>query len=226
MTREKADAGAMVVLRPRSRSVIAGLQSRMKGPGGYYNLGNIIAFSVAALQAIVAGGAASGAGGSMLMSLKEYLVGSPSASAITLAMLIFFMSGEAYYRAWREPTHPSPNLLRLGDALSAVAALALSASLVLIGNTALGLASSALLVGGKLGSASRPDASWFLGLKGMPKFDPFRAAVVLSRLPALLAIAAALAAAEAAPAILVQQLTLLVCYALWLRADLMLFRAR
>ena len=87
-----------------------------------------------------------------------------------------------------------------------------------------------LLVGGKLGSACMPTASWILRVPGVPPFDPFRVAVVLSRFPALVAIAgglvATLAADVPASGVLIQQATLLLCYSLWLRADLMLFRAR
>ncbi|MBM3606438.1 MAG: hypothetical protein FJX25_17450 [Alphaproteobacteria bacterium] len=139
-------------------------------------------------------------------------------------MVIFFMSGEAYFKAWRDPARPYLGLVRLGDALSAVAALVLCISLILLGNVALALASSLLLVGGKFGSALRPGASWVVQLQGLPGFDPFRVAVILSRVPALLTIAAGLAADATSSAVLIQQVTLLICYGLWLRADLMLFR--
>lgn len=205
-------------------AALDGLISRMKGPGGYYNLGNALAFGMGAAQAIRVGGTGQATDGSLLLSIREFLAGSPSATAITVAMLIFFVSGEAYYRAWRQQAHPKVHLIRLGDAISALAAVFLCVSLVLIGNAALGIASTLLLLGGKLGSALRPGASLILRLRGMPSFDPFRVAVVLSRVPALVGIGAGLAAGEASAAVLPQQAILLICYALWLRADLMLFR--
>ena len=38
------------------RSVGDALAARMNGPGGYYNLGNVIGFVVGATQAVIAGG--------------------------------------------------------------------------------------------------------------------------------------------------------------------------
>ncbi|SCX86168.1 hypothetical protein [Paracoccus tibetensis] len=213
-------------LRPaRRRALPEGLVRRMQGPGGYYNIGNILAFTVSAALAIRAGQGAEAPGG-LLPAIREFLIGSPSATAISVAMLIFFVSGEAYFRAWRQPGGPSIGAIRLGDGLSAVAAIFLCVSLVLIGNAALGIASTLLLLGGKLGSALRPDASLILRLGGLPAFDPFRLAVVASRLPALIGVGAGLLAGDAPAAVLTQQATLLVCYALWLRADLMLSRLR
>jgi hypothetical protein len=63
------------------------LTQRLSGPGGLYNLGNGlgllggVSFHVAA---------ASGTGWA---ALSDYFVGSLGASAITVAMLIFFWSG-------------------------------------------------------------------------------------------------------------------------------------
>lgn len=206
-----------------------GLRLRMQGPGGYYNLGNIIGFVVGAAQALLADRPAE-ADASLFAAMGEHLAGSSSAVALSVAMVLFFASGEVYHKAWETSRQPRIRLVRLGDLLSAIAALVLCVSLVLVGNVALGLLSSALLVGGKLGSAFMPSASWIIRPPYTPPFDPFRIAVVASRLPALLAISVvlvtSLVSGAQSPDVLLQQLTLLVCYGLWLRADLMLFRAR
>jgi len=213
------------------RSAGTALAARMNGPGGYYNLGNVIGFVVGAKQAVLAGGSSSdGTAAAPLAQLGAYLAGSPSAVALSTAMVIFFVSGEVYFKAWREADRPNLTLVRLGDLLSTIAGSVLCVALVLVGTGALGLASTVLLVGGKLGSALMPTASWIVRPPGLPAFDPFRVAVVASRIPALFGIAGALAwsvvATADVPGDLVQQVTLLVCYALWLRADLLLFRAR
>lgn len=214
-------------LRPWSDALAA----RMNGPGGYYNLGNVIGFVVGATQAVLAGGASvDNTGASPLAQLGAYIAGSPSALALSAAMVIFFVSGEVYFKAWRDADRPDLALVRLGDLLSTIAAAVLCVALVLVGSGALGVISTVLLVGGKLGSALMPTASWIVRPPGLPAFDPFRVAVVISRVPALLGIGGALVwsvvAAAIEPGDLVQQITLVVCYSLWLRADLMLFRAR
>lgn len=219
--RDKAGYPRIMRGHGRAEASLDGLIRRMRGPGGYYNIGNVLALAMAVAPAIRTGGAP---GGAALASVRDALIGSPAAAAITVAMLIFFAGGEAYFRAWRQPEAPALHLIRLGDGLSALAAVFLCISLMLLGNAALGIASTLLLVAGKLGSALSPGASLILRPRGLPPFDPFRLSVILSRLPALLGIGAGLAAGDAPAAILTQQASLLVCYALWLRADLLLLR--
>lgn len=124
----------------------------------------------------------------------------------------------------------NPALCRRGDLLSAIGALVLGVALALLGHPLLAATAGLLHALGKLGSAlHRPDDHALPGwAQAWP--DPFRSAVLLSRVPATLVAAEALATAlleaglnGAVPAI-VEPGVLLVCYALWSKADLMLFR--
>ena len=88
---------------------------RLSGPGGLYNLGNAlgllggVSFHVAAATAVgITGWAA----------FADYFVGSLGATAITLAMLIFFWSGEQYHKGWAHGAPPDARLNRLGDVSS------------------------------------------------------------------------------------------------------------
>jgi hypothetical protein len=101
-------------------------------------------------------------------------------------------------------------------------------SLIFTGQTLLALASGLLIVGGKLGSAvTCDDRSRMPGWR--PNWsDPFRTAVLVGRGPGLIAAALDLgrhlldqpAGSGLWP--LLSSATLVVCYALWVRADLML----
>ena len=117
-------------------------------------------------------------------------------------------------------------LNRLGDRLSGWGALALFVGLLLVGAVVLALASGLLHAAGKFGSAI--DHPAVAGLKRR-RPDPFRSAVLASRLPAIVLLAIALGQALAAPAPSAAAVlgpgSLLVCYLLWSRADLLLFRS-
>ncbi|MBP7240394.1 hypothetical protein [Amaricoccus sp.] len=200
------------------------LRDRMTGPGGFYNVGNALGLAGGVALAVAASGPTLSEGA---RAAWDHLAGSASALSITVAMLIFFWGGEAYHRAWANGFPPDARLNRWGDLLSAVGALALGLGLFLIGEALLAATAGLLHAAGKLGSALKgpdpaaPAARW-------P--DPFRAAVVASRLPAialvLLAIGGALAApGSPAPAELAAPALLLVCYLLWMRADLLLLRS-
>lgn len=217
--------------RAATNTLMAGFAARMRGPGGYYNLGNLIGFVTGVTQVVLSRGAAPGVADTLALGLRDHFLGSPAAAALSVAMVIFFISGEVYYHAWRADAGPNLARVRLGDLLSTFGALALAVSLVLVGNVLLAVTSTVLLAGGKLGSALMPKASWILRVPGLPPFDPFRMAVVASRLPAFLAIGVVLlspviAGAPNSAGLLSQQLILLVCYTLWTRADLLLLRAR
>lgn len=193
---------------------------RLSGPGGLYNLGNAlgllsgVAFHVTAAAAVgVAGWAA----------VTQYFVGSLGATSITLAMLVFFWSGEQYHKAWANGAPPDVRLNRLGDVSSGRGALLLGLGLVLMGHPVLAATSGLLHAAGKFGSAL---PGWVLAL--LP-FGPgvFRGVVVASRLPALAAVLIDLWAAldggnvEAAAA----GGLLVLCYGLWLKADVALMRS-
>lgn len=222
---------ALVLRLPLSK-LMAAARARLSGPGGYYNLGNglglVMGIAIAIATAVPEG--AEIRAGHAVLAAADYFAGSGAALALTLATLIFCWSGEAYHRAWAASRAPDPALNRLGDHLSGIGALALGVALCLTGEPVLAATSGLLHAAGKFGSA--------LDLKGPASLihwpaawpDLFRSAVLVSRLPAL--VAAALAAAAALPeamaggplAAVAAPATLLICYLLWAKADLLLFR--
>lgn len=196
-----------------------GLAQRMSGPGGLYNLGNAlgllggVTFHVAAVMA---------GGGAGLGAVSDYFVGSLGATAITAAMLVFFWSGEQYHKAWAHGAPPDARLNRVGDLSSGFGALLLGLGLVLLGHPVLAASSGVLHAAGKFGSALPETLTARLPFGS----GAFRSVVVASRLPALAAVvldaSAAVNAGElqgAAAAAL-----LMLCYALWLKADVALMR--
>jgi hypothetical protein len=147
----------------------------------------------------------------------DHLAGSGAALALTGATLVFLLSGEAYHRAWGGP-HPDLRLGRLGDLLSAVGAAGFALVAVALGQGMLA-AAGALHVGGRLASAARlpPPPPW---PRSWP--DPYRAAVLASRLPALGGAAWAMWAGAGAGSERLIPPVLAVCTIMWMRADLML----
>lgn len=196
---------------------------RLKGPGGYYNLGNAIGLAAgigAQLSQAPENMSAAGA-------VSAYLAGDVSAVMMTLAALIFMASGEAYHRAWAHGSPPNAALNRLGDFSSGIGALALGIGLLMLGQPILAATSGLLHAFGKFGSAlysprraSACDWPWI-----------FRAVVIESRVPAVFA--ALLELSRLAPALpqggqiapAITAAALLVCYLLWTKADLMLLKS-
>ncbi|MBS0508525.1 MAG: hypothetical protein JSR53_14210 [Proteobacteria bacterium] len=198
----------------------------MRGPGAYYNSGNLLGLGVGLwLQLASAGGDVR-----LGQSVLDYLAGNGSALAMSVATAVFLCSGELYHRAWPQDATPDALLNRIADLLSGIGALALGYALWLLGQPLLAATAGALHALGKLASAVAPDghAAWPRWPVAWP--DPFRGAVVLSRLPALLASGADLWRAATAALLqaestlpIAMPLTLLTCYLLWTRADLLLF---
>ncbi len=197
---------------------------RISGPGGLYNLGNALglvgglSFHVAAAMAVAGSGLGHGAN-----ALVDYFVGSLGATAITMAMLIFFWSGEQYHKAWAHGAPPDGRLNRLGDVSSGWGALALGLGLFLMGHPVLAATAGLMHAAGKFGSAL-PEAL----LARLPNGPAvFRLTVVGSRIPALVAVLlqlqTAMAMGEAQP--MAASGLLLLCYLLWLKADVALMRS-
>lgn len=201
-------------------SMARGLTVRLRGPGGLYNTGNMLGFASSLALAMAAAPE-----GSSALAVADYFAG--SASAITTAMVIFLVSGGglspgggAGGTAGQGPEPPC------GDQLSGVGAIAPFVGLLLVGEVALTFASGLLHAAGKFGSALHHPP--IARLKRHHP-DPFRSAVLASRLPAIvllgLALAHALAAPVIVPAAALGPASLLVCYPIWVRADLLLFRS-
>lgn len=210
----------------KSSSLRHAIAARMTGPGGLYNIGNMIGLASGIGFALIG---AQGAGAAIV----QHLAGSPGAIALSLAMLVFFASGEFYHRAFAAwDAGQSARCLKLADALSGIGALLLAVSLICFGDVWLAITSTVLLAGGKFGNALlRPDASKvrveYLTLSGTTQsrdIDPFRMAVVLSRAPAIAGLLVALTTSWPGLTFLEDGPTaiLLGCYLLWLRADLLL----
>lgn len=214
--------------RKQPGAVQAALAARLRGPGGVYNLGNVIGLSTGiALQFAAALGQGEA---DTVAVLQSYFFGSPGASWLTLAIAIFLISGEVYHRAWQNGAPPDMRLNRSGDLLSCLGAAALTVSLVYFGDVLLAIVSGTLLAGGKLGTAILPETY------GAPKAANrlptlFRNAVIVSRAPAILALSVQLfglfstSGGAIALADVVAPAVMLLCYFIWLRADLMLLAA-
>jgi hypothetical protein len=208
------------VSRTRPFALPRALRDRLRGPGGYYNMGNALGLIVGVTLQIGVSDTAAGA-------LGDFLAGSGSAVALTLANLVFVLSGEAYHRAWSDGAPPDARLNRLGDTLSGVGAIGLGVGLLMLGHPLLALFSGLLHAFGKFGSALHGDSP----IAFMPQDCPslFRVAVLASRFPAIMAAVFGLLALVSQPALpapeLIATLTLLVSYLLWTKADLMLFDA-
>ena len=205
-----------------ARDLVAGTRGRLVGPGGLYNAGNAVGLAMGiGLQVAVLPAESRGLG-EILAATFGYLGGNPAALALTGATAIFFVSGEAYHRAWAHGAPPVEALNRRGDLLSGIGALVLGLALLGLGQVALALTAGLLHALGKFGSAGhwRPLRGW---RRDWPDF--WRSLVLASRIPAVLATVLGLLdllAAGAPTLALLTPLTLLVCYAFWCRADLML----
>jgi hypothetical protein len=206
--------------------LFAPLSERLKGPGGYYNAGNVLGLTVAVVtQFLIAAQAPGPHSGADI--LYAYFAGSPSALALTAATLVFLVSGETYHRAWSGRALPDPTLNRIADILSAVGAIALTASLFFVGQWLLAAASGLLTVGGKFGSALFGDDRSQIGFWPALWVDPFRAAVLVGRVPGVAAAVIDLGFrllywTGGSPLGLVQPAVLVVCYLLWIKADFLL----
>lgn len=208
--------------------LVSALRARMRGPGGYYNSGNALGLIVGLAIQIAMVPAGLHQGSAVTTAVMDYFAGSLGTVALTLATLVFFCGGEAYHRAWARPDAPDPALNRLGDFLSGVGAIGLGIALLLLGDPLLAATSGLLHALGKFGSTfhrlGTPIPVWPAAWP-----DPFRSAVLASRLPAMLATTVALGWAlpqvwsGGAFAALVMPLTMLGCYLLWTKADLLLF---
>ncbi len=197
------------------------LGGRLAGPGGMYNLGNAIAlFSGLAVQI-----AQNGSDTGPVAAVYAYLFGNPGATWLTVAMLIFFVGGEVYHRAWAGRTIPDQRLNRLGDLISSVGALAITAALIQLGDLFLAVIAGTLLTGGKLGTAVLPERPTALNRKVQ---QGLRSAVVLSRFPSLITLAATVVhimmSSGLSPTEAILPTIMMFCFGLWLSADLLLLK--
>lgn len=189
------------------------LRLRLTGPGGLYNLGNAFGLVTGLALHLAAGSSGNG-------RWWDYFVGSPAALALTIAMVVFYVSGEAYHQAFSDPGKPDLSRLRTGDLLSGHGAVMLGVGLLFLGQPMLAATAGALHAIGKYGSTMSPPVAHWSNL--------CRGAVVLSRLPAVAAALLALGKVAGELPLLsvgvLTPITMLVCYGLWLAADVLLLR--
>lgn len=211
-----------------SRPVIAAVLSRLSGPGGYYNLGNLVGLlSGTAMQLLQVSPEDPGGHASPVRAVIDQFVGTPSAVALSIAMLVFFWGGEVYHRAWARGFPPDRTLNRHGDVLSGVGALFLGVGLLITGQPMLAATAGLLHAVGKFGSAWAGQSRLRLWPATWP--DLWRTLVLASRVPALLATLLGLAVAatrDDSGLALLTPATLILCYALWIKADVLLYASK
>src|SRR5208337_4968623 len=127
--------------------------SRLRGPGGLYNLGNLLGFSAGMFVTFLVAAESTDSVSNVVSIGMRYVAGSPAAVALAIATAIFFWSGEAYHRAWSNGYPPNQKLTQLGDLSSGFGAIALGAGLYLLSNPLLAATSGLLHAAGKFGSA-------------------------------------------------------------------------
>lgn len=199
--------------RPTFKSAII---RRMKGPGGYYNIGNIIGL-VSGLEVQIMQSRSG-----ILAGTLGYFAGSNAALFLTIATVIFLVSGECYHRAWANGFPPEKHMTRWGDFLSGVGAVLLGVALFILQQPVLAATAGAMHALGKFGSAFSDGELPSAG--NSARF--FRNIVVLSRVPAIVAAAMALfhVSSVGGGIAMVTPATLLVCYVIWAKADMLLLR--
>lgn len=221
-----------------SSSFSAGLSDRMQGPGGFYNIGNLIGLGSGLFLQILSMRDSEGIWPEFSDAFTLYLMGSPGATALTIAMLIHLCAGELYHRAWHDADcGPDLRLNRWADFVSGTGALFLAVSLTYFGDIWRAITATVLMAGGKFASALGPAQGWPVTIEGTAlraapkslKFDVFGLAVVLSRAPAIGALIFGLVATAFSGAGFglgeAQGAILLLCYSLWTRADILLTRS-
>ncbi|MEM8731355.1 MAG: hypothetical protein AAGF79_15705 [Pseudomonadota bacterium] len=213
-------AGYTVEFAPPRVGALTWLTSRIAGPGGLYNLGNVLALVAGPALLLHASWGQIG----VLEAIHQHLIGTPEAIWLTSSILTFLIAGEIYHRAYQPYAAAATRLIQWGDLLSGVAAVLLAITLILVGNTGLALVAGALLAGGKLGNAILPS----LHLRGEVRLAALlRYSAIVSRAPSLAVygwvvlegLQAAIPLAD-----LMMPLVMIVCFLLWLAADLLLLR--
>jgi hypothetical protein len=201
------------------------LAARFAGPGGCYNVGNALCLATSiALPALEMAGRGVSGNDALAAAVVETLAGNAASIALTVATGVFFWSGEIYHRAWAHGAPPDASLNRQGDFVSGVGSVVFGTAMMGFGQSILAAASGLLMAAGKFGSAAGRTS-----FPGWPSRwqDPFRAAVLVSRVPAIIAtlvgLVGALTTLRPTLSAVLGPGVLLVSLGLWVRADLLLF---
>lgn len=192
------------------------INSRMTSPGAIYNLGNGLALAGGTILNLREVWDQSSIG----QALYTHLIGSPEAAWLTMALILFLISGEIYHQGYQPGAARS--LVAWGDFVSGIAAITLTVALVLLGDTAVALLAGFMLTLGKLGCAV---AAMFHAQEAGGLMRGLRFMAIASRIPSILALALAVAPVFAGSipmdAVLLP-LLMIVCFLLWFWADLLL----
>lgn len=219
---EKADAQR----RWAGQRLAQAVAVRLSGPGGCYIAGNVLGLGMAMFMQIRLALTEASSTFAAPLIFGHDLAGGWNSLALLVASAIFLRSGEEYHRALSNG-HLDPSAIQRADFLSGTGSLVLGSSLLLVGNPILVVTSGLLHAVGKFGSAFRLGAHGVV-LFGLKVPELFRLSVLLSRFPAIIVTATEVARVIAdARTDQIQALampaTLLVCYLLWARGDILLF---
>ena len=219
----KAEPMGAPVARRRSRWRAA-ILSRLNGPGGLYNLGNVLGFGAGLFVTFLVATESTNSVSNVLSIGMRYIAGSPAAVALAIATAIFFWSGEAYHRAWSNGYPPDQKLTWLGDLLSGFGAIGLGAGLYLLSNPFLAATSGLLHAAGKFGSTLGVRGELLLLGRKIDASALCRNIVLTSRFPAIVATTADLLSTKAHDdrAFAFNAVAMLACYVIWAIADSML----
>jgi hypothetical protein len=203
--------------------------TRIKGPGGLYNAGNLLGLSASlAVAAVEAPGGHALA--DAVTAVWGALAGNPASAALTVATLIFLWSGEHYHRAWLSGFPPDVRMNQAADLSSGFGAVALGLGLALLADPILAVSSGALHAAGKFGSALGPRGDRRMIGHVFSLDDIYRGLVVVSRAPAIAITLWQIGGivfldVDAAMDRRLLLVTMLGSYCLWAAADLLLMQA-
>ncbi len=219
----RADHLGKSMARPMYRWRTA-ILSRLKGPGGLYNLGNALGFGAGLIVTFLVAAESTDSFSNVLSIGIRYVAGSPAAVALAIATAIFFWSGEAYHRAWSNGYLPDQKLTQLGDLSSGFGAIALGAGLYLLSNPFLAATSGLLHAVGKFGSAFGVRGELSFPWRKIDASALCRNIVLISRVPAIIATTADVFSSKAHDdgAFAFNAWAMLTCYLIWAIADSML----
>jgi hypothetical protein len=207
---------------------IATIRAALGDPGRLYNIGNALVLVGGVGGAIAAAIGDGFSLGAAAERVANHFWGSPSAIALSLAIVVFFAGGTAYSRAWKgNGPKPDPLLTRRGDLLSGIGAVVLGAGLAMLGDAVLAVFAGVLHASGKFGSALATGKALRTSAGPVPIDDLCKDIVLISRVPALFAalsglVSATLNSGEFGTILLAATVVVSTIY--WALADILLLR--